>query len=156
MLSTCASKKAEICGKRGHNFSCFLICGCSLSQLVVGWKMLFPAFTQQQISCSWSGLRIWQRKFISSTPFLQKLHFFCLNLFPNCRFKYRALEMGDKYGTGRRSFAWLLCTNQGWTGKVFFTGRGQAPGQGTYCVYQLIEITCYSRGNLDLHFVKWS
>ena len=46
-------------------------------------------------------------------------------------------------------------------GKVFFTGRCGAgkgskyAGRGTYCVYRLIEIICYSRGNLDLHRVKW-
>ena len=28
------------------------------------------------------------------------------------------------------------------------------PGQGTCCVYQLIEIICYSRRNLVLHCVK--
>ena len=29
-------------------------------------------------------------------------------------------------------------------------GRGEA-GRGTYCVYQLIEIICCSKGNLNLH-----
>ena len=27
-------------------------------------------------------------------------------------------------------------------------------GWGTHCVYQLIEIICYSRGSLDLHCIK--
>ena len=29
-------------------------------------------------------------------------------------------------------------------------------GRATYCVYQFIEIICYSRGNLDLHSVTFS
>ena len=61
---------------------------------------------------------------------------------------------------------------QGWTGKLFFSqggaGRGGArpkiyrAGEGsksgarqeTYCIYQLIEIICYSKGNLILHRVR--
>ena len=55
---------------------------------------------------------------------------------------------------------------------MFFTGRGRAgqgqklggrvgkvskyAGQAAYCVYQLIEIICYSRGKLDLHSVTFS
>ena len=37
-------------------------------------------------------------------------------------------------------------------------GRGQdlqgGEGRGTYCVYQLIEIICYIKGNLNLHCIK--
>ena len=50
--------------------------------------------------------------------------------------------------------------SQGWTGKVFFTGRvGARPriygvGWGTYCVYQLIKIVCENKGNLDFQYVK--
>ena len=33
-------------------------------------------------------------------------------------------------------------THQGWTGKLYFSRDGEGPGQGTYCVYQLIEIMC--------------
>ena len=44
---------------------------------------------------------------------------------------------------------WLL---PGMDGEGFFHGAGQgqkSAGRGTYCVYQLIEIIWYSRGNLD-------
>ena len=30
---------------------------------------------------------------------------------------------------------------------------GEGPGRGTYCVYQLIEIICCSKGNLNLHCI---
>ena len=65
----------------------------------------------------------------------------------------------------------MQIAKQGWAGKVFFRRRGgqgkarslwggaeqrsKSVGQGTYCVYKLIEIICYSRGNLDLHCIKW-
>ena len=45
-------------------------------------------------------------------------------------------------------------------GRFFFTGRGRArpklyrAGRATHCVYQLIKIICYSRGNLNLDCVK--
>ena len=55
---------------------------------------------------------------------------------------------------------------------MLFSGRGRAgqgqklggregkvakyAGQAAYCVYQLIEIICYSRGNLDLGCIKFS
>ena len=61
-----------------------------------------------------------------------------------------------------------LTKYEGQTGEIFFhgAGRGKAknlrcraghgPGQGTYCVYQLIEVICYRKGCLDLHCVKFS
>ena len=63
--------------------------------------------------------------------------------------------------------------NQWWAGKVFSrggaghglksrggVGRGgvgkgsKSLGRRTYCVYWVIEIICYSRGNLNLHCIK--
>ena len=61
-----------------------------------------------------------------------------------------------------------LTKYEGQTGEIFFheAGRckakilrdraGQGLGQSTYCVYQLIEVICYSKGCLDLHCVKFS
>ena len=48
----------------------------------------------------------------------------------------------------------------GTDGEAFFTGRGKAKKitdgaeRGTYCRHQLIEIICYSKGNLNSHCMK--
>ena len=48
-----------------------------------------------------------------------------------------------------------VLTRDEW-GWVFVTGRAgrDGAGRGTYCLYQLIEIICYTRGNLDWHCRK--
>ena len=43
----------------------------------------------------------------------------------------------------------LLPTVRGGAGK-----GSKSAGLGTYCVYQLIEIICCSKGNLNLHCIK--
>ena len=52
----------------------------------------------------------------------------------------------------RKSFYKMKKT--GMNGEVFFTGRAcpklYGAGRGTYCIYQLIEIICYSRGQRNL------
>ena len=41
--------------------------------------------------------------------------------------------------------------------KIHRAGKtSKSAGRGTYCVYQLIEIICYCKGNINLHCIKRS
>ena len=71
--------------------------------------------------------------------------------------KMATIELGSRDGRGSFLFHRLGLGREGQGQKSRGRGgKGKGPksvGRGTYCVYQLIEIICYSKGNLNLHCI---